>query len=252
MNIWKLFTQTIIYSVSCGFCVNAAGQAIGNGSTNANGSSTNAITTAVPFLTISPDARSGAMGEAGVAISPDVNAVYWNPAKLVYLETNTNLSLSYSPWLRNIVPDVNLSFASFAKKIDERSSIGASLRYFNLGTIELFDDHQNAQGTYKPNEFSIDGSYARKFGDNFSLALTGRFIHSDLTNGSIVNGQQTKAANGVAADVSVYMKNPTQQFGKDALFAFGVDISNIGSKLSYSDNGPQFFLPTNLKIGAAN
>src|ERR1700744_3967310 len=104
MNIWKLFTQTIIYSASCGFCVNAAAQAIGNGNTNTNGSSTNAITTAVPFLTISPDARSGAMGEAGVAISPDVNAVYWNPAKLVYLETNTNLSLSYSPWLRNIVP----------------------------------------------------------------------------------------------------------------------------------------------------
>jgi hypothetical protein len=252
MNIFKLFTQTTICALWCGVCVNAVAQTVGTGTTNTNGSSVNAITTAVPFLTITPDARSGAMGEAGVAVSPDVNATYWNPAKLVYLETNTNLSLSYSPWLRNIVPDINLAYLSFAAKVDERSSIGASLRYFNLGTIELFDDHQNAQGTYKPNEFSLDVSYARKFGDNFSLGLTGRYIHSDLTNGSVVNGQQTKAANGVAADVSLYIKNPSQQFGKDALFAFGVDVSNIGPKISYATTGQQFFLPTNLKIGIAN
>jgi hypothetical protein len=252
MKILRFFTQTVLYSLSCGFCVNAVAQTVGTGTTNTNGSSVNAITTAVPFLTISPDARSGAMGEAGVALSPDVNATYWNPAKLVYLETNTNFSLSYSPWLRNIVPDVNLAYLSFATKVDERSSVGASLRYFNLGTIDLFDDHQNAQGTYKPNEFSLDVSYARKFGDNFSLGLTGRYIHSDLTNGAIVNGQQTSAANGIAADVSLYVKNPSQQFGKDALLAFGVDISNIGPKVSYATNGSQFFLPTNLKIGVAN
>ncbi|OCX51017.1 hypothetical protein BEL04_20065 [Mucilaginibacter sp. PPCGB 2223] len=252
MKIFKLFAQTFVYGLSCGFCVNTMAQTVGNGTTNTNGSNVNAITTAVPFLTISPDARSGAMGEAGVALSPDVNATYWNPAKLVYLENSTNLSLSYSPWLRNIVPDVNLAYLSFAGKLDERGTIGASLRYFNLGTIELFDDHQNAQGTYKPNEFSLDVSYARKFGDNFSLGLTGRYIHSDLTNGSVVSGQQTKAANDIAADVSLYLKNPSQQFGKDALFAFGVDISNIGPKLSYTANGQQFFLPTNLKIGVAN
>jgi len=252
MKIFSFFTRTVLCGLFCGYGANAVGQTVGTGTTNTNGSSVNAITTAVPFLTISPDARSGAMGEAGLALSPDVNATYWNPAKLVYLETNTNLSLSYSPWLRNIVPDVNLAYLSFAKKVDERSSVGASLRYFNLGTIDLFDDHQNAQGTYKPNEFSLDVSYARKFGDNFSLGLTGRYIHSDLTNGAIVNGQQTSAANGIAADVSLYVKNPSQQFGKDALFAFGVDISNIGPKISYTTNGQQFFLPTNLKIGVAN
>ncbi|WP_448701118.1 type IX secretion system outer membrane channel protein PorV [Mucilaginibacter sp. AW1-3] len=252
MNVSKFFTQTLMQGLLCGFCVNAMAQTVGSGNTNTNGSTTNAITTAVPFLTISPDARSGAMGEAGVAISPDVNADYWNPAKLAYLEKSTNVSLSYSPWLRNIVPDVSLSYLSFAGKINERSFIGTSLRYFNLGTIDLFDDHQNAQGTYKPNEFSFDVSYARKFGDNFSMGLTGRYIHSDLTNGSVVNGQKTNAANGVAADVSLYLKNPSQQFGKDALFAFGVDISNIGPKMSYTVNGKQFFLPTNLKIGAAN
>jgi len=251
MKILKLFTKIVCLSSLLAFCVKAKAQAVIAGNTNTNGSSTNAITTAVPFLTISPDARSGAMGDAGVAISPDVNTTYWNPAKLVYLESNTNLSLSYSPWLRNIVPDVNLGYLSFAKKIDERGSFGASLRYFNLGTIELFDANQNAQGTYKPNEFSIDASYARKFGDNFSMALTGRYIHSDLTNG-IVNGSQTKAANGIAADVSLYLKNPAQQFGKDALFAFGVDISNIGPKLSYTTTGNCYFLPTNLKIGIAN
>jgi len=251
MKKFKLFTQTLICSLICGFCVNAMAQTVGAG-TNTNGSNTSAITTAVPFLTISPDSRSGAMGDAGVAISPDVNATFWNPAKLAYLENSTNMALSYDPWLRNIVPDVNLAYLSFASKLDERGSIGASLRYFNMGSIELYDTHQNPLGVFKPNEFSLDVSYARKFGDNFSLGLTGRYIHSDLTNGSVVEGQQTKAANDFAADVSLYIKNPTRQFGKDALFAFGVDISNIGPKLSYTANGQQFFLPTNLKIGAAN
>jgi len=251
MKKFKLFTQTLIYGLSCGFCVNAVAQTAGAG-TNTNGSSTSAITTAVPFLTISPDSRSGAMGDAGAAISPDVNATYWNPAKLAYLENSSNMAVSYDPWLRNIVPDVYLAYLSFAGKLDERGSIGASLRYFNMGSIELYDIHQNPLGVFKPNEFSLDVSYARKFGDNFSLGLTGRYIHSDLTNGSVVEGQQTKAANDFAADVSLYIKNPTRQFGKDALFAFGVDISNIGPKLSYTANGQQFFLPTNLKIGVAN
>jgi len=251
MKVLTLSISPILFVVLLGISIHAAAQVVAGG-TNANGSSTNAITTAVPFLTISPDARSGGMGDAGVAISPDANAMFWNPAKLVYLETNSDLAASYSPWLRNIVPDVNLAYVSFAKKVDERSSFGTSLRYFNLGTIELFDAYQNPQGTYKPSEFAIDATYARKFGDNFSLGLTGRYIRSDLTNGATVNGQQTKPASAVAADISLYYKNPSQQFGKDALFAYGVNISNIGTKMSYSTNGQQFFLPTNLKMGVAN
>jgi hypothetical protein len=223
--------------------------------TNANGSNSNSIPTAVPFLTISPDSRSGAIGEAGVAISPDVNANFWNPSKLAFIDsTNNSIGLSYSPWLRHLVPDVSLSYLSFAHKLDSRNSIGASLRYFNLGLIQLIDPLQNDQGTYRPNEFSIDGSFARKFGNDFSLGLTLRYIHSNLSPESFVSGssQQINSANAVAADVSLYHKTSYQEFGKDALFAFGVDISNIGSKISYSTAGPSYFLPTNLKIGVAN
>ncbi len=223
--------------------------------TNTNGSNSNSIPTAVPFLTISPDSRSGAMGEAGVAISPDVNANFWNPSKLAFIDSASNsISLSYSPWLRHLVPDVSLSYLSYAHKIDNRNSIGASLRYFNLGSIQLIDASQNDQGTYRPNEFAIDGSFARKFSNNFSLGLTLRYIHSNLSNQSFATGttQQTRLGNSVAADVSLYHKTSYQEFNKDAVFAYGVDISNIGSKMSYSTAGPFYFLPTNLKIGVAN
>src|ERR1700760_4787583 len=122
---------------------------------NSNGSGLNAIPTAVPFLLISPDSRSGAMGEAGVAISPDVNANYWNPSKLAFIEGTDDVSASYSPWLRSLVPDVSLSYLAYAHKLDDRNTIGASIRYFNLGSINLTDNSQNNQGTYTPNEFSI-------------------------------------------------------------------------------------------------
>jgi len=221
--------------------------------TSTNGSNANAISTAVPFLTISPDSRSGALGDAGVAISPDVNANYWNPSKLAFIESDNSFSLSYSPWLRNLVPDISLSYLSYAHKLDDRNAIGLSLRYFNIGTIALTDGSGNSLGSFTPSEFSIDGSFARKFGENFSLGLTLRYIHSNLSNGSASTPNQgEKPGNAVAADVSAYYKNPTQEFGTDALFAFGVDISNIGSKISYSDNGPSYFLPTNLKVGIAN
>src|SRR4051812_47576149 len=118
--------------------------------TNANGSTVNAIPTAVPFLNISPDSRSGGMGDAGVAISPDANANFWNPAKLTFNENNDEFYVSYSPWMRNFVSDMNLSYLSFAHRVDSRNSIGASLRYFNLGSIQLIDANQADQGTFKP------------------------------------------------------------------------------------------------------
>jgi hypothetical protein len=225
------------------------------GGVNANGSAYNSIHYVVPFLTISPDSRSGAMGDAGVALSPDVNSNYWNPSKLAFLDTSSNaIGLSYSPWLRHLVPDVSISYLSFAHNIDNRSAIGMSMRYFNLGSIQLVDANQNDQGTYRPSEFSIDGSFARKFGNNFSLGLTLRYIHSNLFSQSFVSGssQAAKPGNAVAADISMYHTNSVQQFGKDATFSYGIDISNIGSKISYSDVGSSYFLPTNLRIGAAN
>ncbi|WP_461450586.1 type IX secretion system outer membrane channel protein PorV [Mucilaginibacter sp.] len=215
---------------------------------NTNGSNLNAIPTAVPFLTISPDSRSGAMGDAGVALSPDANANYWNPSKLAFIENKDEVSLSYDPWLRNLVPDISLSYLSYAHKVDERNSIGLSLRYFNYGSIQSTGLQDQDQGTFTPNEFSIDGSFARKFGENLSLGLTLRYIHSNISK-AFTSSSTQGSANAVAADVSMYYKTAS---GEDSQFAFGTDISNIGSKIQYSSGSPAEYLPTNLKIGGAN
>ncbi|HEY8782024.1 MAG TPA: type IX secretion system outer membrane channel protein PorV [Mucilaginibacter sp.] len=222
--------------------------------TNTNGSNLSAIPTAVPFLNITPDSRSGAMGDAGVAISPDANANYWNPAKLAYLENDNDFSLSYSPWLRQLVPDISLSFLSYAHKLDDRNTLGVALRYFNYGTIQLTDNNQNNQGSYSPSEFSLNGSFARKFGDELSLGLTFGYIHSNLSNTYFATGTgvQAKAGNSISAGVSLFYTKKMQEFGNDAIFSFGTNISNIGSKISYSTDGPKYFLPANLKIGVAN
>ena len=252
MNFFNSRAGNILLYISFLLPSAAFSQSIGQGGTNTNGTNSTQIPTAVPFLLITPDSRSGAMGEAGVATSPDANSTYWNPSKLAFIEDGDQVSASYSPWLRNLVPDVSLSYVSYAQKIDDRNSFGASLRYFNLGSIELTDATQQSLGTYTPNEFSIDGSFARKFGNEFSLGLSLRYIHSSLANGSFLSGQQIKAGNAVAADVSLFYKKPIQEFGNDATFAFGTNISNIGSKISYTDNGTKYFLPTNLKLGIAN
>ena len=251
MDINTIIKRVLILTISLGFNIYSAQAQVGG--TNTNGSSTaGAIQTAVPFLTVSPDARSGAIGDAGVALATDKNANYWNSSKLAFIENGDQFSLSYSPWLRRLVPDINLAYLSYAHKLDDRNTIGLSLKYFNLGKIQLVDNNQQDQGTYTPNEFAVDGSFARKFGENFSLGTSLRFIYSNLSNGGFSEGQQTKAGTAVAADVSLYYRNPTQFLGKDDLFAFGVNISNIGSKISYTETGQKYFLPTNLRIGVAN
>lgn len=249
MKFFNLNARNILFYIS--FLLPSAALSQTNSAANTNGSSSTAIQTAVPFLLITPDSRSGALGDAGVALSPDANANFWNPSKLAFIENNDDISASYSPWLRTLVPDVSLSYVSYAHKLDDRNSFGASLRYFNLGPIDFIDNTgQVPLGTYIPNEFSIDGSFARKFGNSFSLGLSLRYIHSSLSNG--VSNPQAKAGNAIAADISLYYKNNIQEFGNDATFAFGTNISNIGSKISYSDNGTKYFLPTNLKLGVAN
>ncbi|MVN20067.1 type IX secretion system outer membrane channel protein PorV [Mucilaginibacter arboris] len=251
MEINTIVKRFLILTISLGFSIFYADAQV-NG-TNTNGSSSSgAILTAVPFLTVSPDARSGAIGDAGVALSSDKNANYWNPSKLAFIENGDQVSLSYSPWLRRLVPDINLAYLSYAHKLDNRNTIGLSLRYFNLGKIQLVDINQQDQGTYTPNEFSIDATFARKFGENFSLGTSLRYIYSNLSSGTFSEGQQTKPGQAIAADVSLYYKKPTQMFGQDDLFAFGLNISNIGSKMSYTETGQKYFLPTNLKVGVAN
>jgi hypothetical protein len=231
--------------------VNAQGV---DGNTQSDGKTPNTIQTAVPFLLVAPDARSGAMGDAGVALAPDANSIHWNPAKMAFVERPIGVSLSYTPWLRKLVPDIDLAYLSGYKRLDARNTIGGSLRYFSLGTI-IFTQNGEDGTPYSPNEFAIDGFFARQFGENFSLGTSLRYIRSVLGYGAVTSssgsGVQAQPASAVAADVSAYFKKGTVLFGKDAQTSFGLNISNIGTKVSYSSGGEKSFLPTNMKLGGA-
>lgn len=215
------------------------------------GKQTNTITTAVPFLLIAPDARGGSMGDAGVATTPDANSMHYNPAKYAFMESKVGFSAAYSPWLRSLVNDINLAYITGYYKLDDVSAVAGSLRFFSLGDITFTDDAGNVIGNFRPNEFAIDGTYSRKFSKTWSGAVAGRFIYSDLTQGQVVQGQQTKAGTSVAADVSVYHQRELNWRNFEyAEFAFGANISNIGSKISYSDaTTEKDFIPTNLRFG---
>jgi len=220
--------------------------------TAAGGSGYTRLRTAVPFLNITPDARSSAMGEAGAALSPDVNSLSMNPSRIAFMEPRSGFSLSYSPWLRSIASGINLAYLSGYYKIDQNSTLAASLRYFSLGQIELTDANQQDLGTFSPNEFAADVTYARKFGSSFSMATSIRYIYSGLSSSQFGSGQQGAAGKSVAADVSAYFRKPAYLLGHDAIVAAGINISNIGTKMYYDDGGENYFLPANLKIGGAS
>ena len=212
----------------------------------------NTITTAVPFLLIAPDARAGGMGDMGVATSPDPNSIHWNPAKLSFEDKKMGFAISYTPWLRALVNDIYLANVSGYTKMSKDQAIGASLNYFSLGNIDFTNDIGDKTGSFNPNEFSFDVCYSRKLGENFSGGLALRYIYSNLTGGATIanGGIQTKAANGVAADLSAYYKKDVEVSGKKSLLGLGVDISNIGSKVSYSSTAVKDFIPMNFRIGA--
>lgn len=210
----------------------------------------NTITTAVPFLMIAPDARAGALGDAGVATSPDVNSMHWNPAKYAFIDKKMGFSLSFSPWLRKLVNDIYLGYLAGYYKIDDRQTVAMTMRYFSLGEILFTDEIGNPLNYYSPYEFSIDGTYARKFSEKWSGGIAARFIYSNLTQGQYVGGAESSAGTSVAADVSIYNVNPIEMGALDGVFAWGMNISNIGAKISYSQtNIKKDFIPTNLRIG---
>ncbi|MDE7073092.1 MAG: PorV/PorQ family protein, partial [Bacteroidales bacterium] len=166
---------------------------------------TNPISTAVPFLSLSPDARSGGMGDVGVATSVDLNSQHYNAAKYPFMEDQFGFSLTYSPWLINLVPDMSLAYLTGAYKFkDDRSALAFSLLYFSMGSVTFTDAQGNGATTFKPNEFAIDLSYSRKLIDVLSIAVTGRFIYSNLTLGQFVEGIDTKAGLAGAADIGLY------------------------------------------------
>jgi len=211
----------------------------------------NAIQTVVPFLTIAPDSRAGAMGDAGVATSPDVYSMHWNPAKFAFIDGNAGLGISYAPWLRNLVPDINIAYLTGYKRIDTRQVFAASLIYSSLGLVPLTDEYGNALRNINPNEFAVDAAYSRLFTENFSGGITFRFIYSNLTSGFSSGGEATKAGISFAADVSGYYQKKISIFNKDGQLGFGLNFSNIGTKMSYSSSQPADFIPMNMRLGTS-
>lgn len=210
----------------------------------------NTITTSVPFLLISPDTRAGGMGEAGVSTSPDANSIHWNPAKLGFVENDLGLSISYTPWLRQLVPDINLSYVSGYKRLDKLTTFGASLLYFSLGDIQFTDEYGTQTGQFRPNEFAIDVAVGRKLSEKLSGGFALRYINSNLTGSINVGGADSKPGRAVAADVSMYYEDNTHKLGdKKTTIAAGINISNIGNKMSYTSTAKRDFIPINLRIG---
>jgi hypothetical protein len=214
------------------------------------GQTLNTITTAVPFLIIAPDTRAGALGDAGVASTPDANSLHWNPAKYAFIKKDMGFAVSYSPWLRALVNDINLAYLTGYKKFGKDQAIAASLLYFSLGNITFTDIIGTTIGNYKPNEFAVDVCYSRKLSDVLSGGVSMRYIHSNLTGGFFVGGAQSHPGNSVATDVSAFYQK-TFDMGKKlpATLGVGINISNIGAKISYTETTVRDFIPTNLRIG---
>jgi hypothetical protein len=201
---------------------------------------------------IGPDSRSGALGDAGVALSPDANSLHWNPAKMAFASNDVEFSLAYAPWLRALVDDMNLAYLSGVKRINKRQAWGAALRYFSLGNITFTDETGTTIRDFQPAEFSLDVGYSQKLSDRFSGGIAGRFINSNLTGGTNVLGANSKPGRSVAVDISAFYTNPSAKVaGRDAEVNWGLCISNIGAKMSYSESAERDFIPTNLKTGAA-
>ena len=208
-----------------------------------------AITTAVPFVGITPDARHAALGDGGVATSPDANAAYWNAGKLVFIQDmKYGGSFSYTPWLGKIVNDMWISSISGFYKINREQAVAVSLKYFDLGEISFRDSNNQPLGDFNPKEAAFDATYSRMLTENFSVGLSGRYIFSNLTGA--FSGADAQAGNSVAADVGIFYTKQLQST-RNSNLSLGAQISNIGAKISYTDNNNRDFLPTNLRLGGA-
>ncbi|NSW95361.1 MAG: type IX secretion system outer membrane channel protein PorV [Bacteroidales bacterium] len=211
----------------------------------------NAIQTVVPFLIIAPDSRAGAMGDVGAATSPDAYSMHWNPAKFAFINSKGGVGISYAPWLRNLVPDINIAYLTGYYRIDEKQVASSSLLYSSLGDVPFTDEFGNLERTFKPNELAFDIGYSRLFTENLSGGIAFRFIYSNLTGGTYSGGAATKPGTSFAADISGYYHKDLTLFNRDALLGIGLNISNIGSKMSYSDAQTSDFIPMNMRLGTS-
>ncbi|QDA59632.1 type IX secretion system outer membrane channel protein PorV [Hymenobacter jejuensis] len=209
----------------------------------------NAITTAVPILTLSPDSRSGALGEAGVAISPDANSAFYNAGKLGFVPYKYSVSPSYSPWLRAVTDDMGLAFLSGYAKLGQRSAVSASLMYFDLGNISFRNSSNQPLGDFNPKEYAFTVSYGQKLSEYFGIGASARYIRSNLTGG--LAGIDSKPGNAAAVDLGAYYNRDLSIGAGNYNLGLGASVSNIGNKITYTDPTQADFLPTTLKVGAA-
>ena len=208
------------------------------------------ITTGVPFLLITPDARAAGMGELGVATSADAYAQQWNPAKYAFSESRSGLGLSYTPYLRQLVDDIFLGNLTYFNKIDERSAWAASFKYFSYGNVQFNKMMAGTiidQGSKRPNEITLDLSYSLKLSERFAMSVAGRFLRSDL---KIHTDMDATSANSLGVDIAGFYQGSAFDMGKfDGLVRAGFNISNIGPRLKYDEGGQMDFIPTNLRVG---
>ncbi len=222
------------------------------GSASDNDLQLNTITTALPFMAITPDSRAGGMGDAGTALSPSSTSVYWNTSMISFAKEKSEVSLSYTPWLRQLTNDIHLSYLAFYYKINRLHSVGGALRYFSLGEITFTDASGNVIRDDKPSEFELTGAYAFRLSDKFSIGLNGKFAYSNLTGGLTVGGVNTKAGIVGGTDISFTYHNEDAPIGKTkGAYTFATTINNIGNKVAYSELSQRDFIPMNLKIGNA-
>lgn len=236
MKPFLLLRQVALSSIGCLLLSAATAQ-----------KSLNIATTPVPFLRIAPDARSGGMGDAGVATLPDAGAGFWNMGKLVFNEAQGGASVSYIPWLTKLSNDVYFASASGYYKLDETQALSVGLRYFNLGSIQFTSDGRDNLGSHKPREMGLDFGYSRKLSDKVGLGMALRYIHSALVGNLSTSGTQYRNGSAVAADLGLYYDNRTDGDG----FTLGAALSNLGTKISYTkDASSKEFIPANLALGA--
>lgn len=212
----------------------------------------NPLITAMPSLSIAPDARAAGMGDIGVATEADFNSQYWNPAKYAYMYSKGGITANYTPWLRKLVGDIDLAYlAGFYNFGDLAGGIGASFTYFSMGDVTLTGDGGTSLGTVRPNEWALDLSYFRKLHEYVSMSVAVRFLYSDLNNGhnvSLTGGSELHAAWTMAADIALYYKQPIELPTGESHFSLGFSLKNLGGKITY-DSITSNFIPASMNIG---
>jgi hypothetical protein len=244
LSIPTVFTLLIFPFVSWSQ-VSSSGTLIGQDTTN------KVITTAVPFLTITPDARAGGMGDVGVATSADVNSAYWNAGKLAFIDNGLGygISGSYTPWLGKIINDMYVFYLSGFYKIGRVQTVAASMKYFDLGEIQFKDVNNNDLGRFNPREFAFDVTYSRMLTEELAIGGALRYIYSNLTGALSTGNIDARPGNSVAVDLGIYYTKPFRS--SNSSYSLGAAITNLGAKITYSDSNNKDFIPTNLRLGGA-